>query len=71
MRIRGSSTRRLAGLLFSGGVLLQFGSCDIGEITTTTTLDGREAVIQIVRGAILTPIDAYITNVITEFFEEE
>ncbi len=61
-RIRAKS----AGLLCGLGALAAVGGCDIGNITTSTTLDGRDAIIQIVRGAILPPIDAYITTGITQ-----
>lgn len=70
MGIGSTSKRRLAGLLFSGGMLLQLGSCDFGNFavttTTTSTLDAREAIIQLVRGAIITPLDAYVTNAISD-----
>jgi len=56
------------GLLFGVGTLCQFGGCELGTITTSTTLDARDAIIQIVRGAILTPIDVYITDAINQAF---
>ena len=59
------------GLLCSMGVLCQLGGCDIGAITTSTTLDGRDAILQLVRGAILTPIDAFITNAVNEAFDSD
>ena len=64
MRVRSKS----AGLLCGLGILCQFGGCDLGTITTSMTLDGREAIIQLLRGAILTPIDAFITNAVNEAF---
>ena len=66
MRIRAKSL----GLLCGMGMLFQFGGCDIGSITTGTTLDGRDAIIQIVRGALLTPIDTFITNGVNNLFDE-
>ncbi len=56
------------GLICGLGTMCQFGGCDIGTITTTTTLDGRDAIIQLVRGVILTPIDALITDAINDAF---
>ncbi len=59
------------GLLCGLGVLCQFGGCELGTITTTMTLDGRDAIIQLIRGAILTPIDAFITNAVNDVFGDE
>jgi len=72
MRFRTAKMRaKSAGLLCSTGILCQFGGCDIGAITTSTTLDGRAAIIQLVRGAILTPLDAFITNAVNEAFDSD
>ena len=60
--------RRIVNAICAGGLVLQFGGCDIGAITTSTTVDGREALISLVRGAILTPIDAFITQAINRAF---
>ncbi len=57
--------------MLSAGTVFQFGGCDIGSVTTTTTFDGREAIIQLVRGALLTPIDAAITAVVNEVFDND
>ena len=64
-------TRRLMRAGLASGLLLQFGGCDFGQITTTQTLDARDAVIQIVRGIILTPIDAAITNAVNAAFDAD
>ena len=67
MRSRKMSVRaKSAGLLCTIGPLFQFGGCDLGTINTTTTLDGRDAIIQLLRGAILTPIDAFITAAVNQ-----
>ena len=52
--------------------VFSLGGCDLGEFTTTTTttLDGREVVTYLVRSAILTPIDDFLTNAIDAFFDE-
>ena len=71
MRFRtGKMRARSLGLLCGLGVLCQFGGCDLGAITTTQTLDGRDAIIQLMRGAILAPIDAFITEAVNEAFDE-
>ena len=62
MRVRATSVGWLCGL----GTLFQLGGCDLGTINTTTTLDGREALIQLLRGAILGPIDAFITTAVNQ-----
>lgn len=75
MGMGSTSKKRLAGLLFSGGMLLQLGSCDFGSFaattTTTTTIDAREVIIQLVRGAIITPLDAYVTNAVSNLLSNE
>lgn len=74
MRMNPRSWRMRAGLsvLGSGAFLFQgLGGCNIGTIaatqTTVTTFDGAAALIQIIRGLVLTPIDAAITTAVTNF----
>jgi hypothetical protein len=66
--------RRKLGLLATGAMVyaFPFGGCQIGEITTsaTTTVDGREVIIGLVREAILSPIDAWITAGVNQVFDE-
>lgn len=54
------------------GFVGQFGNCDFGEITatttSTTTIDGRELLISLVRGAIITPFDQWVTNTVNDTF---
>ena len=69
--IRRALRNKSLGMLLGMGILCQFGGCDIGQVTTTTTMDGREVLISLVRGAILTPIDAWLTNGINNLFGEE
>ncbi len=60
---------RIGGLaLVALASVFQFGGCNIGEITTTSTVDGRELLISLVRGAVLGPIDAFITDAINQAF---
>ncbi len=62
---------RTLGTLGAGAMLFQLGGCEFGEITTTTTLDGRELVISLIQGAILDPIGAFITDSVNDAFGEE
>ena len=65
--------RRALSTLCAAGIVCQLGSCNFNEITTTTTmtLDGREVIISLVRQAILTPIDQYITDAVNELFDDD
>lgn len=75
MRKHSRGWRVRAGLTVwgSGAFLFQgLGGCgNIGTIaatqTTVTTFDGAAALIQIIRGVILTPIDLAITNAVNNF----
>lgn len=55
----------------SMGTVMQFGACNIGDIPAATTIDGREALIALIRGALLSPIDAYITQTVNNLFDED
>lgn len=63
--------------LLCGGMVLShafaLGGCDLGTISTTTTatLDGRQVLIDLLRGAILTPIDAAITNAVENLLGDD
>ena len=64
--------RRAAMLAtMSGALAFQFGGCNLGEFTTTTTttLSGREVISFLVRTAVLTPIETLINNGIEAFFD--
>lgn len=63
--------RRAAVLSASAGMMFQFGSCSIPDITIPTTLSGEEALITVIRGAILTPIDAAITAAVRGAFTND
>ena len=63
--------RRLFSGLWTAGVRFQLGGCDLGQITTTVTLDARELLISVVRGAVLTPIDQLITDRINAAFARD
>jgi hypothetical protein len=52
--------------------MFSLGGCELDDFTTTTTttLDGRDVVTYLVRAAILTPIDDFLTNAIDAFFDQ-
>lgn len=66
-----SARKRGALALLAFGTMFQFGGCQLDQITTTTTLDGREVLIQLLRGAILNPIDAFITDRVNNLFDND
>lgn len=67
-RLRSTKTAAIAALM---GAVFQFGGCNLGEITTTSTVSVRELLINIVRGAVLAPIDQFVTDSINNAFGEE
>ena len=69
--LRRMMRKKSLGLLLGLGVLCQFGGCNIGEVSTTTTMDGRQVLISLLRGAILTPIDVFITDSINDLFDDD
>lgn len=66
--LRRALRKRLFCSFWTAGVLFQFGGCDLGQITTTVTLDARDLLINVVRGAVLTPLDQFITDRINAAF---
>ena len=70
-RVKNRIRAKAMGLSCALGAVSLFSGCDLGTVTTSTTFDGREAIIQLVRGAVLTPIDAFITDGINELFGAE
>jgi hypothetical protein len=71
-----SRNRRLQGWrgmasLMAMGTVFQFGSCDLGEFqsTSTVTLSGREVVSFLVRSWVLTPIENAIDTGVERFFD--
>ena len=58
----------IGGCLFLPGL----GNCDLGQIntTTTTTLDGRDVITQLLRAAILTPINSFLNAQIDSFVNQ-
>ncbi len=58
---------RVLGMICSTGMLFQFGGCNPGLITTTTTVDARDAFVQMIRGFVVTPIETYVNAQLTAF----
>ncbi|MBU0716809.1 MAG: hypothetical protein KJ749_01040 [Planctomycetes bacterium] len=67
MKLRAKSL----GLLCVLGLLCGNAGCDFGTITTSMTLDGRDAIIQLIRGAVLSPIDTFITTAVYELLGDD
>lgn len=63
--------RKVLHTVCATGLLFQFGGCELGQITTTTTLDARELIISVVRGTILSPIDQFVTDAVNGLFDGE
>ena len=57
--------------LLCASAVFQFSGCSFGEITTTTTVDGRELLISLIRGAVIAPLDQAITEAINDAFGDE
>ncbi|MCA9243267.1 MAG: hypothetical protein KDA32_04870 [Phycisphaerales bacterium] len=55
----------------SGATLLQAGSCNLGEFTTSTvtTFSGREVALFLVRSVLLTPIQTFVDSRVNGFFD--
>ncbi len=70
-RLRRWQRSRLAALICTGGMMLQLGSCDFGQITTTVTLSGEELISTLVRGAITGPLNEFIDDAVSELFSDE
>ena len=62
---------RWLAILGATGFLCQLGSCEIGEITTTSTIDGRELIISLIRDAILAPLDEFVTEAVNDAFSDD
>lgn len=60
---------RIVLLVSSGIASIAVGGCDFSEFTTTVTLDSRQVVEFLVRGAILTPLENAIDDGIDYVFD--
>ncbi len=57
---------RRATAILAAGMMFQLGGCDFGQITVTQTLNTNELVISVIRGAILDPINLFITGAVND-----
>lgn len=73
MRATRRKLKRFIGGLCVGTMALQFGGCniDLGEITVASaaTVNIRDVLIGLIRQAILTPIDVFITDGVNQTFD--
>ena len=65
--------RRISSLVLvlTSGVLFQLGGCLTGSITTTTTISGRDFVLNALRGFIIAPLDAALVQIVDNVLDEE
>ena len=69
MRTTGWKRRsRMMAAVCSAGMVFQLASCELGQFTTTQVLDGEQVIISLLRSALLTPIDQFITNLVSNIF---
>ena len=68
---RHSRKLRATGAVLAFGTACQFGGCQFADVTIPTTIDSSELIITLVRGAILTPIDEFVTNAVRNAFSND
>lgn len=63
-------SRKLIATALGSSLLLS--GCDFGSITTTTTttLDGRDVITQLINAALITPIQNVLAEGVDNFFDE-
>lgn len=66
MRLRrwDSKLRKCAVTVLGAGMLLQATSCNLGEVTTVSTVSGRDLLLQFLRVFLIAPIDGALVNVV-------
>ena len=62
---------RQTAMVLAAGTACQFGGCNFADVTIPTTVDSSELIITLVRGAILTPIDEFVTNAVRNAFSND
>lgn len=62
---------RVLGTALGAGMACQLGGCELGAVTTSVTLDGRELLVSVIRGALLQPLDAFVTGAINNLFDDD
>lgn len=68
-RMNNRTRLRMLGGCCAAGMLFQLAGCDISQITTTVTVDGRQLLAGAIRNAVLAPLDAAITQAINDAFD--
>ena len=51
--------------------MFQFGGCELGEVTTTVTLDSEDLVISIIHDLIIAPLEQALTDAVTDAFDDD
>lgn len=62
--------RKWTAITTMGMSLAVIGNCNLGEVTATTTLDGRDVVTSLLKGALLTPIETAINEGVEYVFDK-
>ena len=57
---------RKTAMMLSAGTVFQLGGCDFGQITVSQSINANDLVISVIRGAILNPIDAFLTQAVND-----
>ena len=70
-RMRNRRLRTSLALALTSGILFQLGGCFTGSITTTSTISGRDFLLNALRGFIIGPIDNMIVQIVDNLYEEE
>lgn len=70
-RWKGSTLRKCAVSVLGAGMLLQIGSCQLGDVTTTSTVAGRDLLLQFLRAFLIAPIDAALVNAVDGVVDNE
>lgn len=65
-----SRIQRWAMVMTAGTSCAIIGDCNLGEVTATTTLDGREVVTSLLKGALITPLETVINEGVDRFFDQ-
>lgn len=62
---------RRAAAILSAAMVFQLGGCDLGSIQVTQTIETRQLVIDLINGAILGPIQTFVTDAVNNAFGVE
>ena len=72
MNMTGKRLHRAVVLTATGAMAMQLGSCQLSDINVSSavTINGQDALIELIRGAVLAPIDQFITDGINNLFDD-